>query len=518
MNVHDQVRRYKEAEFIPLPLAQLSKCPPKGSTLSTIEIDQPYEEDSNIGLFVGSPNGLVVIDCDDDVSKECVEDKLESMGLLEQTTTVLSPKRAGLHFWLRIIDVPEGAKAFYNLADDIGCGEFRLHRNAYVVAPDSVLHSGKYRFIRGGPEKFLSQPVVKWKDFEWLLPPNVTYYEVPNTKPLTLPIRLIFRPSPKITYYFKRLKYAEKGDPINKIDFTTGEFLEEQYKSRSEVEAAIVMCLILAGWSFDEIFQIFEAEEPRNYAEEKSKTQYLLRTYNSALSCLMMSKKRKIIADVYDYACLKPWSGRNGSYDQKVILALLSKAWQLNTYQPSISLREISEHSAINRINTISDVLKRLNKRDYIETIPTKQYETKQYDLKPFIFQANNRYINSQEGSMFNVSVIDTSIWSCAELWRRDMLGGSARLVFTHLSEQQKTIADLVELTGKTWNTVKSALDKLEQVGLAASVGKGWIRGERCLADVCIEYETKQLALKRQQRHEKERRAFEDYKRAKQIR
>ena len=143
MNIPSLAQEYRCKGYIPFPLAPGSKEPLRGSKLATVE-QLKFTDTNNIGLFPGSENGLIVIDCDSETSQVNVASKLQEMGLLGVTTIVQSPRRQGRHMWLRVLDVPSEAKCSYALPADIGQGEFRLHRNAYVVAPGSTLPEGKY--------------------------------------------------------------------------------------------------------------------------------------------------------------------------------------------------------------------------------------------------------------------------------------------------------------------------------------------------------------------------------------
>ena len=530
MSINDIANRYQKNGFIPFPLASFSKKPPKGSNLNTIDKYHHFEEKSNIGLYPGGTNGHVVIDADEQKSMRATERELLGLGLHESITIVQTPRRGLYHYWLRVLDVPPWVKAFYNLPEEIGRGEIRLHKKAYVLAPGSVLPEGSYRFVQGGIEEFVCQPIVKWSDLTWLLPKQSHYFQ-DIVEPLHLAVRLIYRPNPAVLMLFdqpeiKHTKFPGERISVPKINYDTGlpviweknpetgEVTYNNYRTRSEAEQAIIFNLILAGWSFFEIQAKFDEEKPGHYAEYRDKERYLIVSYNNAISEMMRWDIRNELAFAYKYVNNSPWPGSVGDYNQKVLLAILAKAWQFRTFQPKVSLREIGEHAGINREDTISKVTKRLFSEGLINILFTDRFETNQYDLTNLIESVNKCNITHSpypQGS--NVSVIDTFSWQTADLWSRSMLGGSAKMVYTHLSDKPKKIVELMRLTGKCRNTVKTALRKLAPYKLAIEDERCWIRGDRSVESVAEELGSKQLAKRRQREHQRDREEFEEISR-----
>jgi hypothetical protein len=511
-NIYELVNRYKGAGFTPFPLAKKSKVPPKGSILDTIEKDWPFERDSNIGLFPGSLNGLVALDADDNQAKENISAGLKGMGLYEKISIVETPHRKMNHFLLRATNVPMDIGAKYNFPTQIGAGDIRIHRNAYVVAPGSKLPEGQYTFIQGSIESFLAQPIIECKDLLWLLP-ETSFIKSPqyDGELYELPVRLIYRPNPNALKQLYFLKNAEKHDSIPKIDYITGEILDNHYPTRSEAEFGLIIDLILSGWTYEPIAEVFERELPCHYADEVNPEEYLVKSYNKAITRLTNSDTKYQISTAYRFTRSSPWPGRAGEYNQKVILALLSKAWQYESYTPKISLREISEYTAINRIHTVSNVLERLQKNNLIKIIYTLPYEISQFNIEPYLEYSNNCNINQLIiPPVVNVAVNGYSSYITNEIWSRNlgMFGGSAKLVYTHLSDVPITITQLTKLTGKCWKTVSSKLNRFSKHNLAIHVQDGWVRGYRSIESVAEEFQAEQSAQKRQEQHRRERFSF----------
>jgi len=511
MNIYEIIKRYQDSYFTPFPLARNSKKPRKGIFFCTIEDEIfSYEQDSNIGLLAGSPNGLRIVDSDSIEADNAVSNKLEGMGLLNRTTIVETPKRGLNHFYLRIPIIPIGLKSRYNLPKELGEGEFRLSEPSYVAAYPSKLPEGHYKIKRGGIEKFLTQPEIAWIDINWLLP-DININLESETEISRLPVRLNYRPSSPIQELHSFLRNAEKGSRIPKIDCSTGEIIKNEfYKSRSEAEAAIVFSLILLGWDYYQIKSEFDCEMPGHYMECRNRDSYLKGTYYNAIQRIIDDEKRNNIANAYRYTKLIPWPGRGGDFEQRAIMAIIAKAYQFGTYKPKISFREISEHGGMSTSGAKSAV-KRLKKSGELKQILSKAYDPSQFEITPFINKCQKSNNNpSCVKNMTNGSYLTPVSWQESEIWSRGKLGGSSKLVYIHLDEEKpKSVSDLKKLTGKWPNTVKNCLrNKLEPYGLVKEIHNGWIRGERNIQEVAEELKTKYRAEKKINKHREERKHF----------
>ena len=293
MDTRKVAQYYREYGFIPFPLSAGSKEPPKGSSMANIERQWRFQPDSNIGLFAGSPNGLVIVDADNDESQVFMTNKLKEMGLWDWTTIVRTPKRGGLHFYLRVLDLPNDAQAYYKLPRTVGGGEFRVHRPAYVVAPGSAIPEGEYKFIQGRPRFFVEQPAFHWEDLTWLTKKVVKtgkerelVADPANSDLLALPYKPQRRDRPMVLKLFEVMRNTSDGERIPRLDYKTGQLIPDGYDTRSECEAAIVTGLLRSGWTFDEIVELFEDKRPGHYTRVPNKWRYLVSTYNSGVRYL----------------------------------------------------------------------------------------------------------------------------------------------------------------------------------------------------------------------------------------
>jgi len=297
MNKLQVVQLYRDNGFTPFALSPISKEPHAGVPLSQAD-RVPFSKDDNIGLFVGSPNNLAVIDADDDATVAEVGRRLVDLGLYDWTTVVMTPKRQGRHFWIKVIDVPEYTQAYFRLPKHIGKGEIRVKRPAYVLAPGSVLEQGTYMFVQGGGLRFTEQPTLPWNELTWLLPPHAFstngYTKHGNGNILENPLTFPHRNNPPVLRLFEYLRSARRGGEVQRINVRTGTVSEgDTYPSRSEAEASLVSGLIVAGWDFDAIHDRFETEQPGHYAEAKNPYRYLVSTYNKALAYVIDCEEDK---------------------------------------------------------------------------------------------------------------------------------------------------------------------------------------------------------------------------------
>lgn len=285
--VIQQVQRLRGMGFTPFPLRPATKLPYGGSLH---QADKSwFHADDNIGLFTGSPNGLVVADADSPESQAYLTKQLQRTGWYSFLTIVRTPSRSGLHFWLKIPERPAWAQAYYKLPKHVGSGEFRCNKPAYVVAPGSTLPMGSYEFVQGSLEYFVNeQPVAEWVSFAWMLPPHAL---VPRAKRSERAVQdlptFAYVAEPGVLRLFDVLRDAQPGQPITKVDFRSGDSLPSQYGSRSEAETGLVIGLVLAGWSWEQIAERFAQENPGHYAARRDPEVYLERVYDYVLGLVL---------------------------------------------------------------------------------------------------------------------------------------------------------------------------------------------------------------------------------------
>lgn len=285
MKVSDAVNYYREAGFDVFPLQPGSKHPISGVRIHKADTIA-FQYNSNIGVFAGSENNFAVIDADDEQSDRIVSSKLQEMGLSGWTTVVKTPKRGRHHYWLKVINKPEYAQAYYKLGKQVGHGEFRTNRPAYVVGPPSKIAEGEYTFVSGGVTSFHWQPEVAWRDLLWLSPKMaLSTYVDPNQDPSQYkPTGVPFVRRPVVLNLLPMISNPDQKGRVQRINYQSGKPIMDWFSTRSEAEAALVTGLIYAGWDYRKVESLFQKVKPAHYAEVPNKTAYLSTTFLSSLN------------------------------------------------------------------------------------------------------------------------------------------------------------------------------------------------------------------------------------------
>lgn len=518
----------QELGFNPFPLAANSKVPPKGARLDTIDTAYPWPQRSNTGLFAGGANGLRIVDTDCRESLQYVSQKLFDMGVYEGTTMVKTPNR-GVHFWLRIPIIPAGLKTFYKLNPEVGDGEFRLRRNSYVVAPASTLPEGEYRFIQGGYEAFLEQPVLTWEQMLWLLPKDrQLLVDVQADGLVNLPIRPIYHERPALLALMPVLEKAAKGDCIPRLEtFSPGKSSDRKvYPTRSEAEYAVIVSLVLNGWSFNQIEDLFYRAEPGHFAEHRNRRKYLVICWNNAVEHVCSDATRQRIAMTYHQIEKQDWLGPENA--RMALLAVLAKGWMLASIAPRVGVREVSEHGSMS-IGAASYALRYLQEKRLIHRTyrpdrrrsKNEAYLGDGYDLEELL----HLYKLSEESSSGRESLVNPlsntppavitvhelihpQTQEEVELWSSAYLGETGKQIWASLVGEPKGVRALARETKRAINTVRGRLDALEQVGLASRQKTGWVRGSGTMAEAAELLGVERTLARRRHGYEQERKKF----------
>lgn len=488
--LHTWHSRYQAAGLATIPLAAGSKRPIAEAWQRVAPVQQWQDAgprfSGNIGILAG--NGCAIIDCDSRDTVEAVKSGLDGLGI---APPVVYTPSGGQHFYIQLQDVP---KAFNWSRLAVGPGELRA-RNSFVVAPSSSVEGIRYRWNENaGPEMVERQPVIAWRDLQFLVAKE-------PVKALTLecpPVRLLWRDMPvKASELLGRLRTASKGEGF------------AGYASRSEAEAAVVAHLILSGWSFDEIASKFAEALPghyRSYRTAPARARYLHRTYSAVLNELASNPERYELANWYQAAALGDWPGNGGYTDRAVYLALVAIGWQASSYTPYASHRSIVEHTAIGRLSVIGTSINRLQAQGLVRRLQTTT-AANSFEVMPFYSQSQTNGINT----VTFVSRIDTPPSYVSELWKPSALGRTAGALYELLDGGSWSANGLTRASGKRYNTIRRGLACLERYGLAEHTPDGWKRGTASVVAVADLFECRVAAERRRYRHELDREAFSEY-------
>ncbi len=495
-NLTDWRDRYRRAGLPAIPLPSGAKAPPvAGAGWPDVAPATQWQQAGagfrgNLALLCGG--GLVVVDCDAQDTERHVTAWRDGLGL--DTATVRTPS-GGLHTYLRCDDVPDGF-TWATLA--LGPGELRARR-CYVVAPPSLVSGHRYAFTHGQPERLAT---VHWRD----LAPLIAKSAAGETEPLAVPpLPLVHRDmSDKCRNLLRWLSDRRE----------TARLPGDQ--SRSEVEAGVVVRLILAGWPFGDILAVFEQYRPGHFWECGSKrTAYLEHTYCNMLGWLAVQGERPAIAEAYQTAKALPWPGRTGAHDRSVYLALLSVCWEHGSTQVYASARDLASASAKSAQGAYN-ALQRLTEAGLIQRVGTddnggatiwRVFVTKlDKSHRQIAIPGTGPQRAECGGRAQPTQNVSTTSPEACELWGWFGLGRSAGAVYDALGDDPTEPDTLAARTGKSVRTVYRALTTLSQHGLAAHSGDGWRRGPRDLADVALEIDAvgKHAARMRQIEHDRD--------------
>lgn len=490
-------RRYLQAGVTTIPLPSFSKgAAYSWTSIAPAQAWLDYGSTAgNIGILAG--NTLAIIDQDTEAATYAVDTWAGGLGL--ELPTVYSATPGHRQSYLRCLDIPEGVTVAKLDIDAVS--DFRAHR-AYAVAPPSAVYIGDdlRRYKWAGPsdaELLMVQRPIKWRDLEPLL------LRKPGDAGELLdapPLRLLWRPAPDALARLELAARAPQG-------------------LRSEIEAAALCGMAVAGWDFDAVRSAFVELQPGHYRDAgKHGDSYLWHTWRTGITMLAAQGERPAIAASYHAASSAAWPGRSGAYDRAVYLAMLAIAWAQETWTISASCRDVAQYAAIG-VKTASYALKRL-RLDYgllqlahdAERGPS---DASIFRVSPFVSKGNTSHILRAYSLEQSGAVAQTGESSSApaaraesELWAWAQLGKSAGMVYRALRDDPQAAAMLAAATGKSRRTVYRALATLQAYGLANDGGNGWQRGPVELAEVAAALDCEQAAQRRRWEHERQREAW----------
>jgi hypothetical protein len=280
---------------------------------------------------------------------------------------------------------------------------------------------------------------------------------------------------------------------------------------RSGTVAAIVERLILYGWPFELILKEFIEQAPGHFRERDDPEAYLRYTYCNGLADIANDVIRQEVARVYGARNLIQWRKGTGIYDRRAWRWLLAKAYQFNTWDPTLSVRELGMAVAGSKEGA-SAVFDRLE-RDYrlITTLKQGVYpEGTQYRL---LLQAVNETGRKQQVTGSNIRLTYHFVHPDveAEFRGRQGIGLVASEVLDELYRKGSTVDELAAEIGVDTRTIRHSLkgrDKgpgLEKLGLAVQNGNVWSPGPADPENVAVYLGCDEAATRRRQSHAAEK-------------
>jgi predicted transcriptional regulator len=462
------------------------------------EADQYSDRYGNIGIRSGA--GVAVLDADDETTATAIHQHFDGLGFgLGQYPSVRTWS-GGRHFYFDL------AGNYMRLGNGLS-GELRYGAGAYCVAPHSVVNGSGYNLISGDWSQL---PRLTWSDVEALVPLKENTTASTETRPPTrpsgaavLPVPLMRRDLPP--YVWHRLNWlntAQRGDGF------------EKYKSRSELEFSVLQTIARSGRGQSEAVALFEKKQPAHYAESKSKYWYLSRSWAKAIHEIAIKEPRPAIANLHNAVNSRSWTSTQYDTDRRVLLGIVSLAYEAATWGPATSQRDLMLLSGVKTRVTVRRSLERLEEAGIVCRVKGSRntraavYDISQFYsfipvLQPTIKLDGQDYTIRHSGdgdSILSYGIglssdddastradsftghqgqvklavsrsmpveVESALWS--------LLGGSCRPVYEALSDDDiRSVAEIAEMVNRSQRTVTRALDKLQRYGLVKCGLSGW--------------------------------------------
>lgn len=267
---------------------------------------------------------------------------------------------------------------------------------------------------------------------------------------------------------------------------------EKNYQSRSEIISAIAYHLFVRGYSFDQMFKLFEKEMPGHYADLGSPIRrklYLQEVYANQYEFIMYDKNRIVLLeDIMKLKLIRmPFASKTYNMDLAVSSSLLDQAFQFASLgHINISDRDLALRSGCSR-EAIRRSLKRLESYHLIcihkSLTPTSGKEGTDYDISNLI-----AYLGSNE--TISIPPSNQYLWPywVFEIWTSYRLGRMAERIYAQLCNANGEILTIRRLKDQTDirsdKSLREGIKDLEKEGLAKKQNNGWIKGPANLLDV----------------------------------
>lgn len=468
---------------------------------------------SNIAVMAGHlSSNLFILDCDTMEDFNVVSTKLQELGI---GTWIRNSARGG-QFWFLCND-GEVKNALYGRIDVIG-------NNKYTVAAPG-LHPSGIRYT--------------WLQRDTLRPTTVSLSQLPF-----LPLEL-HHPSGR------HVSHAGSSLLSSDLPLTAHRVLREHDTTRynwdnSRAEYATCLSLISAGWCDNQIMNLFRRDSPPHFVKqgESKFAKYILGPARHRISKTnpVSTCNDRPSSKYRNWANATPWPGRTGNSDKAVYLALCERMRLDNKLIFRASAREISELASVNP-ETACRALRRLIEMGLVtrqdksdlsgaftyslqlsseltDGLPADGLPSELADGRLLTSLADSG-INRTVGVAYNpvrdivritpepTSTIVRITPVNHDVWHRKGLGKSAHQTYEKLlTNGEMTVGKIVEMTGRSERTVRTALDKLLNFGLAERTANGWKAlpvSEDHLDTIAEGLETQGRAAQRKEKHRTDR-------------
>jgi hypothetical protein len=283
----------------------------------------------------------------------------------------------------------------------------------------------------------------------------------------------------------------------------------DRYETRSEAEMAIVVCMVNAGFIYEDIRHHFQNNPAAGhyaslqYSDKNHAEAYLRHTYNEARTwCANVSPARRNALELLKHAQSMPWHGRSGSSMRAVFIAHCGLSYRSGGPTYHASARDLAEWAGCDK-TTAATATRRLLASKVINPVQESSFTfAGRYslpDARSLEKQTNSRTLTNK--ACEGVSVF--RLFLLPEAFRPRGLGRSAYEVLQALGAGPLTAPQLAANTGRNVKTVRDALKRLKKHGLVAKTGKYW-RG-RAIEDIDEDQLTRAACMRGAASAQKER-------------
>jgi len=492
VDVYAQRDAWQQAGAVVIPLRADSKTPAAGrSWLTTPSAAQwqtlPAGKACNLGIVCGA--GHAVIDADNAEAVRNVDAQLAGLGILDQMPIERTPN-GGRHYHAKLVEVPHGFN-YALLARQLGAGELRA-ANCYVVAAPSTVAGRPYVFEQGGPHTLPALRVMAWRDFDWLLPAGaaaVDRVQVP-------PVRLLERSAGgAVEALLDKLGHAQAR--TRRSDRLERGHAVGKYASTSQAEAAVIAILILRGWPFDAIADLFQQAPPahnrRRRAADASadavlRAAYLRATYANVLAELAGNATRQQLALAWRTVEQAGAAGEGAEAERRVLLAMLAHAWQVDALTFCASRRDLALHAQLDD-TTVDKARQRLHAARLIKVRRPRAEAaiwqglryTLDADFVAGLASGLIRYKCSHRSQLIE-GVLSAAVppgndrrtlAAAAVVWARQHCGPASKNIYMGLGSAAQPVRTLAAAAGLSVRWAERALLRLASHGLAVQVAEG---------------------------------------------
>ena len=437
---------YTDLGFDVLPLLPNSKKPmcARWQWRDADEMWKDAPTDANIGLRCGGDSQLAVFDADDKHDAQTSANLTQYFAGLgfdwADYATIATPS-GGKHFDFRLDgNLPGNVRL---LSPNLGAGEFRFGRGAYVGAPPSMVNGRDYRLI-AGDFRTLARVDVRG------VSPILANQETATIATLTAELA-----KPTISRHAWRLL---QGKGI------------EGYHSRSEAEQAMIASLIASGKDFNAVLSLFIAypcggKFKELYAKNATNAEKWLRhSFEEARRFVdtHQSEGRRHADAALEWAQSHAWTGKTGAVDRAVYLACATIAYHSGCIEFAASCRAIAELAQVSR-ETATHSLHRLVDAGLLTLAkPSTVFLANVYCLHNLTL---HKYSTVMKCQVMQTNHDAFRARGYGQTFKARGLGKSAGMVFNELRKGTPlTVEELAEKTGRHFSTVWRVLNRMARI------------------------------------------------------